>query len=334
MSRFSKASALVASAAALPLADSASAQILPSGVPGATTYSFEGGVSFSNLSNSNYPAGAVPFIPQDLDKVGSPPRSIGDLDPGRRFGGYGSFSIARNIDAVSDWRFSAGFNVFGTSERTAFASQTFTSPFFSATNSAAITERDRFGLYTADFDFGRTWTTGMVQVRAFAGLRSLYTNDRFDALLHTEGTDKTGFFTSTTTIADSLSRGRSTFFGLGPRGGMDFFAGSTFGVVGNISGALLVGSRQSSVFTSDTIVVNGGSPTFGANLVTNNETTFVGNISGSLGAAWQFSPMGQLVIGYKVDKWYNVRESFAFFGLSRKEDIFIQTPFIRATMRF
>jgi hypothetical protein len=334
MSRFSKVSALVASAAALPLADSVAAQTLPSGVPGATTFSFEGGVSFSNLSNSNYPAGAVPFIPQDLDKVGSPPRSMGDLDPGRRFGGYGSFSVARNINAVDDWRFSAGFNVFGTSERTTFASQTFTAPFFSATNSAAITERDRFGLYTADFDFGRNWTTGMVQVRAFAGLRSLYTNDRFDALLHTEGTDKTGFLRSTTTIADSLSRGRSTFFGLGPRAGMDFFAGSTFGVVGNVSGALLVGSRQSSVFTTDMIVVNGGSSIFGANLVTNNETTFVGNISGSLGAAWQFSPMGQLVIGYKVDKWYNVRENFSFSGLSRKEDIFIQTPFIRATMRF
>jgi hypothetical protein len=115
---------------------------------------------------------------------------------------------------------------------------------------------------------------------------------------------------------------------------MDFFAGSTFGVVGNISGALLVGSRQSSVFTTDTIVVNGGSPTFGTNRVASNETTYVANISGTLGAAWQFSPMGQLVIGYKLDKWYNVRENFAFFGLSRKEDLFIQTPFIRATMRF
>src|ERR1700694_1529285 len=151
MSRFSKASALVASAAALPLADPVAAQILPPGVPGTTTYSFEGGVSFSNLSNSNYPAGAVPFIPQDLDKVGSPPRSMGDLDPGRRTGGYGSFSIPRNIDAVNDWRFSAGFYVFGTRERSADASQLFTgSSFgrpFSAANTAAITERGRFGLY-------------------------------------------------------------------------------------------------------------------------------------------------------------------------------------------
>src|ERR1700681_3221329 len=130
MSGFSKVSALVASAAALPLADSAAAQILPPGPPGTTTYSFEGGVSFSNLSNSNYPAGAVPFIPQDLDKVGSPPRSFGDLDPGRRTGGYGSFSIARNIDAVNDWRFSAGFYVFGTRERSAGASQLFTGSSF------------------------------------------------------------------------------------------------------------------------------------------------------------------------------------------------------------
>jgi hypothetical protein len=150
-------------------------------------------------------------------------------------------------------------------------------------------------------------------------------------VFHLVGTDKTGFLTNSTTITDRLSQGRSSFFGVGPRVGMDFFAGSTFGVVGNISGAVLVGSRQSSIFTTDVIVVDAGSPTFGTNLVTNNEVTWVGNISGSVGAAWQFSPTGQLVIGYKLDQWYNVRDNF---GLNRKEDILIQTPFIRATMRF
>jgi Legionella pneumophila major outer membrane protein precursor len=331
MTRISKVSALVASAATLPLADSVAAQTPTPAGPGTTTFSFEGGISFSNLANANYPTGAVLFIPQSTGKVGSPPQAFGNLDPGLRTGGYGSFSVARNIDAVNDWRFSAGFNVFGTSERSADASQLFTGVSFSATNTAAITERDRFGLYTADFDFGRNWTTGVVKVRAFAGLRSLYTNDRFDDVFHLVGTDKTGVLTNSTTITDRLSQGRSSFFGVGPRVGMDFFAGSTFGVVGNISGAVLVGSRQSSIFTTDVIVVDAGSRIFGTSLVTNNEVTWVGNVSGSIGAAWQFSPTGQLVIGYKLDQWYNVRDNF---GLNRREDILIQTPFIRATLHF
>jgi hypothetical protein len=334
MTRVSKVSALVASAAALPFADSVAAQTPTPAAPGTTTFSFEGGVSFSNLANANFPAGAVPFIPQSAGKLGSPPLAFGNLDPGQRTGGYGSFSVARNIDAINDWRFSAGFYVFGTSQRSADASQLFTGEAFSATNTAAIAERDRFGLYTADFDFGQNSTIGFVKVRAFAGLRSLYTNDRFDDAFHLAGTDKTGFLTNSTTLTDRLSQGRSSFFGVGPRVGMDFFAGSTFGIVGNFSGAVLAGSRQSSVFTNDSVVVDGGSPTFGANRLSSSETTWVANVSGSIGAAWQFSPTGQLVIGYKLDQWYNVRENFAFFGLNRKEDILIQTPFIRATMRF
>ena len=53
-----------------------------------------------------------------------------------------------------------------------------------------------------------------------------------------------------------------------------------------------------------------------------------------LGVAWQFAPNGQLVLGYKLDQWWNVRSSFSFVGLDRKEDILIQTPFVKATFRF
>jgi hypothetical protein len=330
--RVSKVSAIIASAAAASHADTAAAQ--PPPPVGTTTVTIEGGVSFSNFSDSAFPAGAVPFIPQDIDKTGALPLSSGNLDLGRQRGGYGSFSVARNIDAVNDWRFSAGFNVFGSGERSATASQLFTGTGFSATNTAAITERDRFGLYTADFDFGRNWSTGMVRTRAFAGLRALYANDRFDALINTVGTDKIGISRESTTATDSVSLGRSSFFGLGPRVGVDVFAGSTFGIVGNFSAALLGGVRQSSFSTTSSVVVDGGIPTVSAMLIGNNGNTWVGNLSGSLGAAWQFSPAGQLVIGYKLDQWYNIRESFAFAGFGKKEDVLIQTPFIRATLRF
>ena len=107
---------------------------------------------------------------------------------------------------------------------------------------------------------------------------------------------------------------------------------STFGIVGNFSAALLGGYRQSSFSTAN--AVTGGTPTLSGTVIVNDGNSWVGNLSGSLGAAWQFSPNGQLVIGYKLDKWYNVRESFAFVGFDKKEDVLIQTPFIRATLRF
>lgn len=334
MGHISNVSAVVASAAALPLTDYATAQTAAPVGPGTTTYSFEGGVSFANLGKSDFPGGIVGFIPQDTDKTGSLAQSSGDLGPGHRTGGYGSFSVTRNIDAVNDWRFSAGFNLFETATHSANASQGFTGDFFSGTNTAALTESDRFGLYTLDFDFGRNFNAGIFQLRAFAGLRSLYEHDHLDTAFQTSGTDKTGFETNTTTITNGLSQGRSSFYGVGPRVGLDFFTGSTFGVVGSISGALLGGIRQSNYFTGQNVIVNGGTPAFSTSGLTQNENSWVGNISGSLGGAWQFSPTGQLVIGYKLDQWYNVRETFNFAGLTRKEDILIQTPFIRVVLRF
>jgi hypothetical protein len=340
----SKLSAVIASAAAASQADSAAAQVAAP-VAGTTTFSVEGGVAFSNFSNTAFPQGAVPFIPQTLDKTGLTPQSFGNLEPGQKTGGYGSFSIARNFDALNDWRFSAGFFNFRTGDQSASASQVFTNfENFTATNLASITERDRFGLYTSDFDFGRNFIAGMLRVRAFAGVRTLYTNEQFDATFHTEGTDKTGLFNPVTTT-DSLLQGRSTFFGAGPRVGVDTFFGSTFGIVGSASAALLAGYRQSSFSTSTTSSVTSGpipdaaplaaaAVGTGLNYLTRNETDWVGHLAGSIGAAWQFSPNGQLVIGYKLEKWWNVRESFNFAGFDKKQDILVQTPFIKATLRF
>jgi hypothetical protein len=330
----SKISAVVASAAAASQADGAAAQTTASFVPGPWTVTVEGGVAFSNFSNSAYPAGAVPFIPQDTDKTGSTPLSSGNLNPGQRTGGYGSFSVARNINAVDDWRFSAGFNVFGSGDHSATASEAFTGDFPGATNTAAITESDRFGLYTADFDFGRHWSAGIFQFRSFVGLRALYTNDRFESVLNTAGTDKVGFLTDSTTIANTSSVGRSDYFGLGPRAGIDFSTGAKFGFVGGFSAALLEGYRQSSYSTTSSAVTDGGAPVVNGTFTSINVPSWAGNLSGNLGVSWQFSPNGQLVVGYKIDQWFNVRESFAFAGFDKKQDVLIQTPFIRATIRF
>jgi hypothetical protein len=298
------------------------------------TYTFEGGIAFANLGKSDFPGGVAGLIPQDLDKTGSPPVSSGDLGPGRRIGGYGSFSVARNINAIDDWRFSAGFLQFGTSTHSANASQLFTGVFFSPTNSAAVTESDRFGLYTADFDFGRTYSEGLVSVRGFAGLRSVYISDRFDWNVNTNGTDKTGFLTSTNFVTDTLNQGRSSFFGVGPRLGVDFFAGSTWGFVGNLSGAAMFGPRETNWSSSQTVVANGVLSGLNYSSFSDHTLGWVGNVSGSVGVAWQFSANGQLVVGYKLDQWFHVRDAFHFAGLNRQEDILVQTPFIRAVVRF
>ena len=329
-----RVSALIASAAAVSSADNAAAQFAPP-VPGTITVTFEGGISFSNLSNTNFPGGAVPFIPQTFDKIGLLAQGTSNPATGQRTGGYGAFSFARNFDAVNDWRFSAGFHVFGSKSGSAAASQDFLDIFsnYFATNTAAITERDRFGIYTADFDFGRSFMAGIFQVRAFSGLRGVYIKDSFDSTIGTVGNDKLGFDTSTT-VTDIFSRGRASFYGTGPRVGVEVFTGSVFGVVGNLSGTVMGGYREASVFTGITRTVDGNTPVFTARQFGGNEFSWVANISGSLGLAWQFVPNGQLVLGYKIDQWWNVRSNFSFAGLDRKEDVLIHTPFLKATLRF
>jgi hypothetical protein len=321
--RVSKVSALIASAAAASQAENAAAQPFPfPPVAGATTYTFEGGIPFSNFSNSSVPGGALSYL-DTADKIGNSIRTTGNPNPGTKFGGYGSFSVTRNIDAVNDWRFSTGFNLLSTGTQNSTASGDYISGVDILTAQSSLAERDRFGLFTFDFDFGRNWSAGIFQVRSFAGLRAVYERDRFDTTA-----DKTGFSNYTETVT-----GRSSFFGLGPRAGIEFSTGNPIGIVGSFSGALMGGTRQSSVYDA---VVNfgGGLPAFASDPVKSNENSWIGNLSGSLGVAWQFSPTGQLVVGYKVDQWYNVRESFNFAFIDKKQDILIQTPFIRAAFRF
>lgn len=338
VSRSTTVSALLASAAAAVPLDKAMAQFAPA-APGTMTYSFEGGFAFSDLSTTNFPAGAIPFIPQSFDLFGNAPipgltpQGSGTAGNGWQDGWYGGFSVTRNFDAVNDWRFSAGFYLFGTKNRSASASQEFTEIFFDAINTASVTERDRFRLYTADFDFGRNFTAGVFQVRAFAGLRSAYIGDGYDSAIHTVGNDKLGFDTVTTTT-DTVAYGRASFYGVGPRVGFEFFTGSVWGLVGNLSGAVLGGYRDASVTAFTITSVNGAAPTFTGTQLTQNAFSYVANMSGSLGVAWQFAPNGQLVLGYKLDQWWNVRSNFSFVGLNRKEDILIQTPFVKATFRF
>jgi hypothetical protein len=325
-----------ASAAGLPVGE---ALAQPPGTSwDGTTVSVEGGVAFSNYWTTTFPGSPASLIPQpspSSDKVGSPPVSSAPLESKHNVGGYGSFSVGRNINPTLDWRFSAAFYDFATTESSAGATQLFTGEESdTSTNSALIRESNRFGFQTLDFDLGKMWTQGPVQLRGFAGLRALHTIDRFDVMTATEGTDKTGLFTTTTTDTTISRTGSSHFTGVGPRVGLEFFTGSNVGLVGSVSGALIGGYRTAHFDSTTTVVVNGGAPTITQTTISGNRGDWVGNLQGMVGVAFQFAPNGQFVLGYKADQWYNIRDSFSFAGFSNQRNVLTHTPFLKVTVRY
>jgi hypothetical protein len=324
---------VAAAAAGVPAGGGALAQT-PGPSPQITTVTIEGGIAFSNYWRSTVPGGAVSLLPPvtDPDKTGSPPVSNGFNDSRHNTGGYGSFSVGQTINPGLDWRFSVAMFDFGTATASANASQNFSGD-GSFTNTASVTESNRFAFQTVDFDFGKTWSDGGFQFRAFGGLRGLYTVDRFNVAVATEGTDKVGLLTSLTTTTNESSIGSSHFAGIGPRAGLDFSTGAPFGLVGSVSGAFLGGVR-SSHFDRMTTTFDGTLTTVSQIQLSDNKADWVGNLSGMIGASWQFAPTGQFVVGYKLDQWFNIRDSFAFAGFNNKQDVLVQTPFFKVILRY
>jgi hypothetical protein len=331
--------ALVAATAAatIPVGDAA-AQTQPMPFSPTTTVTVEGGVSFSNYWATTFPgspASLLPIVTDTADKTGFPPVFSDPLQSKHNLGGYGSFSIGRDIDPTLDWRFSVAFFDFGTTTSSANASQQFAvsggSPF---TNTASISEIDRFAFQTFDFDFGKRWTQQAIRFRAFAGLRGLHANENFGVATATEGTDKIGILGVATTDTGIFSNGTSGFTGLGPRIGFDFSTGSTFGFIGSASAAAIGGIRNSQFVRGTIVVVNGGPESTNFANLSSNSANWVGNLEGMLGVTWQFAPNGQLAVGYKVDEWYHIRDSFDFAGYGNKQNVLTQTPFLRVTLRY
>jgi hypothetical protein len=323
-----------ASSAVVPTGDGALAQ--GGGLPPGTTVSVEGGVAFSDYWSTTFPGNPVSLLPPitDPDKTGLPPTSSGSLQSRDNTGGYGSFSLGRTINPALDWRFSVAAFDFGTTRSAADASQDVSGFLFFFTNTASVAETNQFALVHADFDFGKIWTQGAAQFRAFAGLRALHTFDRFQRTITTEATDKVGFLTLLTTGTNELSNGSSHFTGVGPRIGMDVFVGSTWGLVGSVSGALIGGVRNSDFSQTTTVSLDGVPVLVTHTPLSDNRADWVANLSGMIGGAWQFSPVGQVVIGYRVDQWFNIRDDFGFAGFNNKQDVLVHTPFAKVVVRY
>jgi hypothetical protein len=250
--------------------------------------------------------------------------------------GYGSFSFGRNYQSNPsvDWRFSAAIFDFGTTSSSASASQVVSGLLTSATNTASITENDRFSFQTFDFDFGQKFTSGPVQLRAFAGLRGIHTDELFSTAVDTTGLDKIGFETFGTLSTTTSSQGKSEYFGAGPRVGIDFNTIGPWSLVGSVSGAFIEGYRHGEFMTTMVTSLNGATRTVTGTSLSDNHAGWIGNLEGTLGVAWQFSPNGQFMVGYRVDQWYNIRNSFSFAGFTNKQNVLTQTPFLRVTLRY
>jgi hypothetical protein len=80
--------------------------------------------------------------------------------------------------------------------------------------------------------------------------------------------------------------------------------------------------------------LNGATRTVTGTSLSDNHAGWIGNLEGTLGVAWQFSPNGQFMVGYRVDQWYNIRNSFSFAGFTNKQNVLTQTPFLRVTLRY
>ena len=283
--------AAAAAAVAAPAGHAQAQSNVPSFTP-KTMISAEGGFLFANYQS--------PIA--SIGKVGLPGSS-------NNTGGYGAISFGQDINPFYDWRISGAFNAFRQNNQGGSTSGLF----FTDTT----TQSDKFSFLTFDFDVGRRWENGNLQLRTFAGFRGLRTADNFGALDTT--VSKLG------TSLSSLS-GDSHFTGLGPRVGLEMFYGSTFGVVGSVSAAAIFGVRDST-FTSnvDGVLTNMGQ----------NKWTWVENISGSLGLSWQFAPGYSVVVGYKADQWWNIRDNFSYTGMTSQgdKDVLTHGPFLRVTVR-
>ncbi len=268
------------------------------------TVSIEGGLLFSDFSPSTLFPSGVPGASKGLF-----PTTEGSLTPKKNIGGYGAISFGQDINQDFDWRISAAFNAFRTNSRSATTTST--------RETHSVTESETFKFLTIDFDIGRKWENGNLKFRTFAGLRGLRTVDDFS------DTDLIIELGTTTT----LTGGNSHFTGVGPRIGLDFFYGSTFGIVGSASAAAIWGVYDSSLFLTSTSTGIGGS--------SQNRSGWIENVSGSLGFQWEFAPRYYIVLGYKADMWWNIRDDFGFTGIdfNRDKDIFSHGPFLRVTVR-
>ncbi len=248
--------------------------------------SVEGGAAFSDYAKKS------PASEFTQDKLGvSPKTSIGP---------YAAISIGRKIEGTQyDWRISAASTTFMKNSVAGFGDG------YNPTSSNSA------GFQAVDFDLGRTFKSGMVQARAFAGVRAMHSNAK-------------------TSYSDSYLAGlyggsinqSSRFRGIGPRAGADVRFGQELGLVASVSAAALYGQQQQKTNLSFNY--------FGYNFgVATSDTKYdwVTDVAASLAASWKPSEKTELSAGYRAEKLFSI-------NTPQGKDLMSHGPFLKLDVKY
>jgi outer membrane protein OmpA-like peptidoglycan-associated protein len=187
----------------------------------------------------------------------------------------------------------------------------------------------------ADFEAGYNWQMGSNStVRLFGGVRFAHFNQTAKA--------NAALTTSIGGISSASGKRKSTYWGVGPRLGLNGALGignSGFNVFGGVSGALLYGKFKDR--HSSNLITTGGAPTTGVSIKDKSKNKLVPNAEGELGLGYNFRTGGGssigLQVGYRAEAWWGVSSDapvLAGTQASHKSDQMMHGPFVRLTATF
>ena len=247
--------------------------------------SVEGGAAFSDYAKKSV---ASEFT---QDKLGvSPKTSIGP---------YASISIGRKIEGTQyDWRISASSTTFLNNSVAGFDGP------------VNATSANSAGFQAADFDLGRTFKSGMVQARVFAGVRAMHANAKMS-------------YSDSYVGAYGFSVNQSSrFLGVGPRAGADVRFGQELGLVASVSAAALYGQQQQKT----NINFNYFGYNFGL-AVSDTKYDWVTDVAASLAASWKPSEKTELSAGYRAEKLFSI-------NTPQGKDLMSHGPFLKLDVKY
>ncbi len=232
----------------------------------------------------------------------------------RDVGGYGAISVRRFIEPDLDWRLTGRYG--------AFVDNNGSDSFNEFPISASLFGETSKEFASVDFDIGHHFQHPGVQGRIFAGVRGLYSREAgAKGVSFSDAIDKTSF--------DGASSGSSTFFGAGPRAGLEMLfkdEGDKFGIEVAGSAAVLLGNeRRKQSFSGEFCNPFPGNCNGGSISQTRNRFHVLTNLAASLGVQMMVNDNSSVTIGYQGEMWTQ-----RFFD----DTSLIHGPFIRAEIAY
>jgi len=259
-------------------------------------WSLEGGAIFSRHTDSSLGSGSK-------------------LDFDRDIGGYGAISVRRFIEPDLDWRLTGRYG--------AFVDNKGSESYNSFPISASLFEKTAKDFASIDFDIGHHFQHPGVQGRIFAGVRGLYSREAVSkGVMYTNYDSKFSF--------DGRGSQSSTFFGAGPRAGLEMLfknEGDQVGVEVAGSAAVLFGNEKEKFGARLEVCDPFPFDCDGPPSVSDSRNRFrvLTNLAASLGVQMMINDNSSVTIGYQGEMW--TQEFFDDTSL-------IHGPFLRAEIAY